>query len=79
MSLFVCSDVGFVPRLPDGTTFGDIQKACILPFPAGVQPAGKLVPVFTRDEKLTTLSAAATQTPIPECPNGDLNLADCPS
>ena len=73
----------FFLSLPAGTTEQDIQQACAAsPFPsvAAARTSSYSLTVSNPSPiHILSNTASSQETQIPACPDGDLNLADCPS
>ena len=68
--------------LPAGTTEQDIQQACTqsaFPSVAAARTSSYLLVQTYLLTHILLMTASSQETLIPECPDGDTNLADCPS
>lgn len=64
---------------PAGTNPSELQQACPSPFPVLATDRECPKRYFKVVNKLIVTTIAGQATVIPECPDGDTNLADCPS
>ena len=85
-ALIDCSEAVPVPKapvgkpatFPAGTSASDVDQSCSSPFPV-LSTDRAYISLLSITHVLTSKISAGTATTIPECPDGDTNINDCPS